>query len=193
MPTFFQPRYLSIKWVDFLAEGAKNFFDQETVICWKLFPIWRGNKFERFLKKEVFWSFLPLTQQKSSPLLSSSKRFILATCLRNSTPLYFFGKFLLSTLSFIQKALLQKDIQHNIVFITTAILSKTFKIEIKTLGVVFQKEKFGKEGRLFPNLICSNKVSQFLCWRRQIFLETRIAIKRMKTTLAEICAKWRGN
>ena len=117
--------------------------------------------------RSFFWSVLPLTQQKSSPLLSSSKRFILATCLRNSTPLYFFGKFLLSTLSFIQKALLQKTF--NIVFITTVILSKTFKIEIKTLGLVFEMEKFGKQGRLFPNLICSKKVTQFLCWRRQIF------------------------
>ena len=141
--------------------------------------------------RSFFWSVLPLTQQKSSPLLSSSKRFILATCLRNSTPLYFFGKFLLSTLSFIQKALLQKNIQH--CFYHDCNIVKNFQNRNKDTGTSIWNGEIWQTGPTISKFDLFQKSDSVSLLKKADFLEPRIAIKQMKTRLAENGAKWRGN
>ena len=74
----------------------------------------------------------------------------------------------------------------NIVFITTVILSKTFKIEIKTSiwnGEIWQTGPTISKFDLFQK---SDSVSLL---KKADFLEPRIAIKQMKTRLAENGAK----
>ena len=118
--------------------------------------------------RSFFWSVLPLTAKEFSSIEFFKKIYIswLLVC---EIPLHSISlaNFSCQPCHSYKKLCYKKTF--NIVFITTVILSKTFKIEIKTLGLVFEMEKFGKQGRLHPNLICSKKVTQFLCWRRQIF------------------------